>query len=196
MQTDLLSKISQPLFTERLPYTLGRRYPSLSIPSTPSTASLYHPLSSTISHRGPHPTLKPHALLTRSVIWEFWVKLLVIVIFGGLNNDGGDSRRSTRPVRVYKGMALCRWCTLGVGRTYIWRLEARERLGFVAPCFVQAQGKTLVHGFYAPLATTLTFLAGDALRTAFGGWVSDSGPSSSSSIDSPIASSSCSFCTS
>jgi len=155
--------------------------------STPSTASLYHPLSSTIFYRGPHPTLKPHNLLTWSVTWEFWVKLLVIIIFGGLNNDGGDSRRSTRPVHVFKGIALWLWCTLGIGRTYIWCLEAQERLGFVAPCFIQDRGKTLLDGFYVPLATTLTFLVGGVLSMAFGGgWVLDSGPSSSSSVASSI----------
>jgi len=115
------------------------------------------------------------------------MKLLVIIIFGGLNNDGGDSRRSTCLVRMFKGIALWLWCTLGVGRTYIWHLEARERLGFVVPCFVQDWGKTLLDGFYVPLATTLTFLVGGVLPMAFGGgWVSDSGPSSSSSIASSI----------
>ena len=177
---DLLSKISQLRFTERLPYTLGRLYASLSMASIPSTASLYHPLSSTISYRGPHPTLKPHNLLTRSVTWEFWMKLLVIIIFGGLNNDGGNSRRSTHPVHMFKGIALWLWCTLGVGRTYIWHLEVWERLGFVAPCFIQ-------DGFYVPLAMTLTFLVGGVLPMAFGGgWVSDSGPLSLSSIASSI----------
>jgi len=90
------------------------------------------------------------------------MKLLVIVIFGGLNNDGGDSRRSTRPVCMFKGIALWLWCTLGIGRTYIWRLEAQERLGFVVPCFVQDWGKTLLDGFYVSLATTLTFLIGES----------------------------------
>jgi len=104
------------------------------------------------------------------------VKLLVIVIFGSLNNDGGDSRRSTRLVCMFKGIALWLWCTLGIGRTYIWHLEVRERLGFVAPCFVQDRGKTLLDGFYIPLAMTLTFLVGGVLPMAFGGgWVSDSG---------------------
>jgi len=115
------------------------------------------------------------------------VKLLVIVIFGSLNNDGGDSRRSTHPVCVFKGIALWLWCTLGIGRTYIWRLEVQERLGFVTPCFIQDRGKTLLDGFYIPLVTTLTFLVGGVLPMAFGGgWVSDSGPSSSSSVASSI----------
>jgi len=115
------------------------------------------------------------------------MKLLVIVIFGGLNNDGGDSRRSTCPVRMFKGIALWLWCTLDIGRTYIWHLEVRERLGFVASCFVQDRGKTLLDDFYVPLAMTLTFLIGGVLPMAFGGgWVSDSGPSSSSSVASSI----------
>ena len=88
-------------------------------------ASLYHPRSSAKSHRGPYPTLKPQALLTRSDTIGRSVKLLVKVKLAGSNKEGRTVRRSVRPSREYKGTALCLWWTLGVGRAYIFPFGLR-----------------------------------------------------------------------
>jgi len=103
-RTDWAFRILQPGFTHTPSCTLGLRCASRSV-SPSAVDSLNQALSSASSHRGPGPTLFPHALFILSVRTALYVKLLVNVIFAGPNSRGCDSSRSTRVGRTKRGIA-------------------------------------------------------------------------------------------